>query len=103
MAIKAVLVVTLVSAAGDLVQPPVILPQDDMAACNAAAKMTIEALALGIEERALPTRAAGTPIEAVQQPSTGIWMVRYTRQKRPDESADPVVTGRMVRAVCRAH
>jgi hypothetical protein len=99
---KAVLVVTLVSAAGDLMQPPMIMPQNDAATCNAAAKITVEALALGMEERALPTRAPGTPIEAVQQANTGIWLVRYARQKRADETADPMVTGRTVRAVCRA-
>ena len=101
MAMKAVLVVTLVSAGGDLVQPPAILPLEDVAACNNAAKITVEALALGVEERALPARVQGTPIEAMQQGNTGVWLVRYTRQKRPDEKADPVVTGRMVRAVCR--
>jgi hypothetical protein len=49
----------------------------------------------------MPSRAAGTPIEAVQQANTGIWMIRYTRTKQRDETADPVVTARTVRAVCR--
>jgi hypothetical protein len=49
MAMKAVLVVTLVGAAGELMQPPTVLPQDDAASCSAAAKMTVEALALGME------------------------------------------------------
>ena len=101
MSMKAVLVVTLVSAAGDLGQPPAILPLEDVAACNNAAKITVEALALGVEEKALPARVAGTPIEAVQQGNTGVWLVRYTRQKRPDEKDNPVITARMVRAVCR--
>lgn len=101
MAMKAVLVVTLIGASGDLMQPPTILPVEDVAACNFAAKITVEALALGVEERALPARVQGTPIEAVQQGNTGVWLVRYTRQKRPDEKADSVITARMVRAVCR--
>ena len=101
MAMKAVLVVTLIGANGDLMQPPAILPVEDVAACNVAAKITVEALALGVEERALPARVQGTPIEAVQQGNTGVWLVRYTRQKRSDEQADSVITARIVRAVCR--
>jgi len=101
MAMKAILVVTLVGATGELSQPPMILQQDDVNACNAAAKATVEALALGIEERALPARVQGTAVVAVQQANTGVWMARYTRQKRPDEKADPEVTARSVRAVCR--
>lgn len=101
MAIKAVLVVTMVSAAGDLAQPPLVLPQDDLASCNATAKATVEALALSMEERALPARVAGSLVLAVQQSNTGVWMARYTRTKRPDEKADPEVTARLVRAVCR--
>jgi len=101
MAMKAVLVVTLVGAAGELFQPPLVLPQEDLAVCNAAAKATVEALALGIEERALPARVAGSAVAAVQQANTGVWMARYTRTKRPDEKSDPEVTARLVRGVCR--
>ena len=101
MAIKAILVVTLVSASGDLMQPPLILPHEDATGCNAAAKATVEALALGMEERAMPARVAGSSVAAVQHGSTGVWTIRYTRQRRPSEQADPEVTASTVRAVCR--
>jgi hypothetical protein len=101
MSMKAVLVVTLVTATGDLAQPPQILPQEEIGQCNAAAKATVEALALAMEERALPARVPGSPVAAAQQGNTGVWLARYKRQKRPDEKDDPEVTARMVRAACR--
>ena len=101
MSIKAVLVITLVAATGELAQPPQILPQEDLGQCNAMAKATVETLASAMEERALPARVPDSEVIAVQQGKTGVWLARYKRQKRPDEKEDPEVTARMVRAACR--
>ena len=101
MSMKAVLVITMVTASGDLAQPPLILPQEDLAQCNAMAKASVEALALAMEERALPARVPGSSMTAMQQGNTGTWMALYKRQKRPDEKDEPEVTARMVRGACR--
>jgi len=101
MSAKAILVIAVLGASGELSQPPVVLPQDDLAACNASAKATVEALALTLAERLLPGHVTGSPVLAVQQPVTGIWMPRYKRQARDGEAKEAEVTIRQIRATCR--
>lgn len=100
MAMKAILVVTLVTAVGDPSFPPMVISQENMESCQAAARATVEALALAHEERLLPARVPLTPI-AAKADANGAWFANYDRATRADPSKNETVVARNVRAICR--
>ncbi len=99
MAAKALLVLSLFSAAGDPSFPPTVTEQPTMAACQAMAKTAVEALAAIHAEKVMPTPLKSGSFAAVEE--RGVWVVRYDRQQRADpEKGEPVIS-RMIRAACR--
>ena len=101
MSVKAILVVTILSATGDPAFPPKIDGFDNLQECEAAAKAAVEALALAHEERLTPARVKDSPIAAVRN-EAGVWMIRYNRTAPQNPGTGDTVVGRNVRAVCRA-
>jgi len=101
VSVKAILVVTILSATGDPAFPPRIDDFDSVQECEAVAKATVEALALTHEERLTPARVKDTPLAAVRN-EAGLWMIRYNRAAPQNPSPGDTVVGRNVRAVCQA-
>lgn len=101
MSVKAILVVSILSATGDPAFPPKMEGFENLQDCEAVAKATVEALALTHEERLTPARVKDTPLAAVRN-EAGIWMIRYNRAATQNPSPGDTVIGRNVRAVCRA-
>ena len=100
MAVKALLVLSLFSTAGDPLFPATMTEHPGMAQCQAQAKAAVEALAAIHGEKAMPTPLKGGGFAAVQD-ERGVWIIRYDRQQRTDPERGEAVTSRMIRAVCR--
>jgi hypothetical protein len=98
--LKAILLLTVVNATGDPTFAPSVIGQADMATCQAAAKAAVEAFAAAHDERAMPSRLAGSTFAAVKD-DAGAWVIRYQRQSRTDPKVGEPATARMVRAACR--
>src|SRR5690606_28891476 len=100
MAAKALLILSLFTAAGDPMFPPAITEQPSLAACRAVAKTTVEGLAAIHGDKAMPSPVKGSSFAAVED-ERGAWVIRYGRQQRADpEKGEPVIT-RLIRATCR--
>jgi len=98
--LKAILVLTIVTAVGDPALPPTVIPVADLAACEALAKAGVEALAAAHEERSMPSRLAGSAFTAARD-DAGAWTIRYQRASRADPKVGEPATARMVRGACR--
>jgi hypothetical protein len=100
MSSMAVLVVTVLTAAGDPAFPPYVNTEPDLATCQASAKAFVEALALAHEEKAMPARLAKTEMRA-EADASGVFVIHYKRQLRTDPTQGEDATARMIRGVCR--
>lgn len=100
MAGKALMLAALVTAQGDPVGQPIAAEFVSLAACEAQAKATVEALALLFEERTGPIRLQSAPVAGVREES-GVWVVGFQRQSRSDPKVGEPMVSRNVRGVCR--
>jgi hypothetical protein len=98
--LKAILVLTIVTAVGDPAHPPAVIPVTDLATCEALAKAGVEALAAAHEERSMPSRLAGSGFTAARD-NAGVWTIRFERASRADPKVGEPASARMIRGACR--